>query len=168
MIVGTRPESWSSPPLSLLRDIHSKLIDQYDCKEVCVPSPSQVNGGAGSRLSSQDGVSQQQETVSLPLPQLNLLIETSFVWDENSVSNVDVTGIPSQHRVTQQILIHWHPFQDLKLEFVSSRRVQQLNLHSQQSVVDTVEDSVLRTEMTGLESQEEDVPKRILFFKPMS
>ncbi len=32
----------------------------------------------------------------------------------------------------------------------------------------TVEDSVLRTEMTDLESQEEDAPKRILFFKPMS
>ncbi len=32
----------------------------------------------------------------------------------------------------------------------------------------TLEDSVLRTEMTGLESQEEDVPKRILFFKSMS
>jgi hypothetical protein len=29
--------------------------------------------------------------------------------------------------------------------------------------VATVEDSVLRTEMTGLESQEEDAPKRILF-----
>ncbi len=33
--------------------------------------------------------------------------------------------------------------------------------------MDTVEDSVLRTEMTGLESQEEDAPKRLLFFKPM-
>ena len=32
----------------------------------------------------------------------------------------------------------------------------------------TVEDSVLRTEMTDLEAQEEDVPKCILFFKPMS
>ncbi len=32
----------------------------------------------------------------------------------------------------------------------------------------TVEESVLKTEMTGLESQEEDVPKRILFFKPIS
>jgi hypothetical protein len=28
-----------------------------------------------------------------------------------------------------------------------------------------VEDSVLRTEMADLESQEEDTPKRILFFK---
>ena len=31
----------------------------------------------------------------------------------------------------------------------------------------TVEDSVLLTEMAGLESLEEDDPKRILFFKPM-
>ncbi len=32
----------------------------------------------------------------------------------------------------------------------------------------TVEESVLRTEMTVLESQEEDAPKRVLFYKPMS
>ena len=30
--------SWSSPPLLLLRDIHSKLLTQYDCKEVCAVS----------------------------------------------------------------------------------------------------------------------------------
>jgi hypothetical protein len=52
--------------------------------------------------------------------------------------------------------------------FPGSRRGKQLNLHSQQRIVATVEDSVLRTEMAGLESQEEDVPKRILFFNPMS
>ena len=51
---------------------------------------------------------------------------------------------------------------------MGSRRVEQLRLRSQQRIVATVEDSVLRTEMTGLESQEEDAPKRILFFKPMS
>ena len=32
----------------------------------------------------------------------------------------------------------------------------------------TVEDSVLRTEMSDLEPQEEDAPKCILFFNPMS
>jgi S-DNA-T family DNA segregation ATPase FtsK/SpoIIIE len=63
--------SWSSPPLVLLRDIHSKLLTQFDCKEVCASSPSQVNAGTGARPSSQDGVSQQQETASLSLPQLN-------------------------------------------------------------------------------------------------
>ncbi len=42
---------------------------------------------------------------------------------------------------------------------------EQLSLRSQQRIVATVEDSVLRTEMAGLESQEEDAPK--LFFKPM-
>jgi hypothetical protein len=53
------------------------------------------------------------------------------------------------------------------LKFVGSRRSEQLNLHSQR-IVATVEESVLRMEMTVLESQEEDVPKRVLFFKPMS
>ncbi len=35
-------------------------------------------------------------------------------------------------------------------------------------MVVTVEESVLKTEMVGLESQEADAPKRILFFKSMS
>ena len=52
--------------------------------------------------------------------------------------------------------------------FVGSRRAEQLSLRSQQRVVATVEESVLKTEMAGLESQEEDAPKRLLFFKPMS
>ncbi len=52
--------------------------------------------------------------------------------------------------------------------FAGSRRAEQLSLRSQQRIVATVEDSVLRTEMAGLDSQEEDSPKRILFFKPMS
>ena len=51
---------------------------------------------------------------------------------------------------------------------MGSRQAEQLSLRSQQRVVATVEESVLKTEMTGLESQEEDDPKRLLFFKPMS
>ena len=69
--------SWSSSLLILLRDIHSKFITQYDYKEVCAPSPSQVNTGTGARLSSQVGVSQQEETAPLSIPELNRLIEAS-------------------------------------------------------------------------------------------
>jgi hypothetical protein len=65
--------SWSSPPLLLLRDIHSKLLTQYDCREVCAPSPSQV-GGASARPSSQNDIPQQQEAAQLSLPQLNRLL----------------------------------------------------------------------------------------------
>jgi hypothetical protein len=82
------------------------------------------------------------------------------------VSNM--TTIPSQDRVTIQILEQWHPFQDLKLTLTVSRRPEQLRLRTPQRIVATVEDSVLRTEMGDLESQEEDVPKRILWFKSMS
>jgi hypothetical protein len=84
------------------------------------------------------------------------------VWDESSVSNADVTASPSQYRVTQQILSHWQSFRDLKLMFAVSRRAEQFSLRSQQRVVATVEESVLKTEMAGLESQEEDAPKRLL------
>ena len=125
MTYGTRPRGH---PLVLLRDIHSKLLTQYDWKEACAESQSQVNVGAGPgpssqsqvnigagpRPISQDGVSQIQEPVPLSLPQLNRLVEASFVRDESSVSNADVTAIPSQFKVTKQILLHWQPFRDLK------------------------------------------------------
>jgi hypothetical protein len=74
----------------------------------------------------------------------------------------------TKFKVTQEVLQKWPPFRDLKIKFLGSRREEQLNSRCQQRVVDTVEESVLRTEMTGLESQEEDVPKRVLFYKPMS
>ena len=104
----------------LLRDIHSKLLTQYNCKEVCAQSQSQDNVGAGAgptsqsqvhigsgpRLRSQDGVSHLQETAPLSLPRLNHLVEDSFVRDESSASNADVTAIPSQFKVTKQILFH--------------------------------------------------------------
>jgi hypothetical protein len=60
--------SWSSPPLLFLREIHAKFLTQYDWKEVCAPSQSQVNVGTSARLSSQDGVPQQQESAPLSLP----------------------------------------------------------------------------------------------------
>ena len=63
-------------------------------------------------------------------------------------------SIPLQHRVTMQILKHWQPFRGLKLTFAVSRRAEQLRLRTQQRIIATAEDSVLRTEMTNLESQE--------------
>ncbi len=89
------------------------------------------------------------------------------MWDETSASNADVPVIPSQLKVTHQILSHSEPFRDLKSRFTDSRRAEQLSLRSQQRIVATVEDSVLRMEMTDLESLEENDPKRILFYKPM-
>ncbi len=133
-----------------------------------VPSQSQVNVGSSDRLDSQSGVSRQQEGVPLVLPQLNRLFQASFARDESSASNAGVDVIPSQFRVTQQILFHWKPFRDPKLKFVGSRRAEQLSLRSQHRIVATVEESVLRMEMAGLESQEEDAQKCALFFKPMS
>ncbi len=162
--------SWSSSPLLLLREIHSKLLTQYNCKEVCAPSQSQAHVGARGGLSSQDGVSQQQEDAPLFVPQLNRLHEASILRGEHA-SDVAVTAIPAQNRVTLvtfQNLSMWQPFKVLKKTFAVSRRAEQLRLRAQQRVVATVEDSVLHTEMENLESEEEDAPRRVLYFKPMS
>ncbi len=54
----------------------------------------------------------------MSLPQLNHLYEASFAPDESSPSNAGVTAIPTQFKVTQQILKHWQPFRVLKVKFV--------------------------------------------------
>ena len=56
----------------------------------------------------------------------------------------------------------WSTFKVLKQTFVVSRRDEQFRLCVKQRVVVTVEESVLREEMENFESQEEDVPKRVL------
>ena len=86
------PSSWSSSPLLLLRDIHSKLLSEYDCKEGCVSSQSQAHTGVSGRLSSQDGDAQQQETSPLFFPQLNTLHESSIV---RGVDASNVVSIPT-------------------------------------------------------------------------
>ena len=87
------------------------------------------------------------------------------MWEEDA-SNVVV--IPTQHRVTQQILSRWKSFKDLNQTFAVSRRAEKLRLRVQQRVIATVEDSVLRTEMENLESDEEDGSRRVLWYKSMS
>ncbi len=132
-----------------------------------MPPPAQPGARARPARDSQDGLdgASQEEAAPLFLPQLNQLHDLSFVWGED-VSNV--VTIPTQHRVTQQILSRWQPFQDLKQTFVVSHHAEQLRLHVQEFVITTVEDSDLHTEMENLESDEEDASRRVLWYKPMS
>ena len=67
-------------------------------------------------------------------------------------SKAVVVTIPSQHRLTLQILSHWQHFRDLKLMFVASRRAEQLSLRSQQRIVVTVEDSLLLCDLLSFKS----------------
>ena len=155
------PSAWSSPPLVLLRDIHDGLLAKYDCKD-SAPPPAQPGVRARPARDS-DGAS-QQEAAPLFLPRLDRLYEANSRGEDAS----NVVAMPAHHRVTQQIIARWQPFKDLQRTFAVSRRAEQLLLHTQQRVVATVEDSVLRTEMASLESQEEDAPRRVLWYTPMS
>ena len=98
--------------------MHSKCLTHYDWKEGCVPSQSQSRVGDRGGRSSQGGVSQEQEDSPLFLPQVDRLSEVFLVWGEDT-SNVPVTPIPLQHRITQQIIKHCQPFQDLQQTFQS-------------------------------------------------
>ena len=112
--------SWSSSPLVLLRDIHQTLLSKYDYKDTAPPPPQFVTGTRVGRR-QQDYDTQQQEDAPLFLPYLNKLHEASIVWGEDT-SNV--TTIPSQNRLTHQILIMCQHFKDLKQTFVVSLRVE--------------------------------------------
>ena len=95
--------SWSSTPLVLLRDIHNDILAQYDCKDCVSPPTLPGTRRTCSVRVSQDGVSQQEETGTLFLPELNNLVYQTNLRGED-VSNAGPT-IPSQHRLTHQILI---------------------------------------------------------------
>ena len=51
--------SWSSPPLVLLRDIHSDLLIKYDCKDSVSP-PTLPGVRTRTGCDSQDGESQKE------------------------------------------------------------------------------------------------------------
>ncbi len=94
--------SWSSTPLVLLHDIHNDK-DLWGCFQ-------------GRWISD----SQKEEDGTLFLPQLNNLVYQTNLWREDT-SN-DGPTIPTQHRLTHQILNHWKTLLDLKRTFVVSRR----------------------------------------------
>ena len=59
---------------------------------------------------------------------------------------------------------HLKPFQVLQQTFAVARSAEQLRLRQQQRIVATAVDSVLRAEMGELELQDENAPKRTLWY----
>jgi hypothetical protein len=75
----------------------------------------------------------KQEDDTLFIPQFNHLHEDSIVLGEDD-SNVTVTVIPVQNRVTLQILIMCQLFKVLKQTIPVSRRAEQLRFRGNQRV----------------------------------
>ncbi len=65
--------------LLLLRDIHSKFLSDCNFKEVS--SQSEVNVGGSGGLRSQDGVSHEEETVPLFIPEVGHPTDTQSLED---------------------------------------------------------------------------------------
>ena len=118
---------------------------------------SQINLGRGLV-----GVS-QQEVDPLLLPSLDRHYEANSRGED--ISKLQPTLSSSLNTGSHNKSSHGGSC--LKTSNRDLRRSEQLRLHTYHRVVDSVEDSDLCVEMGALESQEEDVPKRILWYKPL-
>ena len=97
--------AWSSP--HLYSSVTSTMAFYPTTTAGTVHLPQLNLGGARARPGrfSQDGVSQQEETAPLFLPQLNRLHEAYIVRGEDA-SNAGAT-IPAQQTLTHQIISLW-------------------------------------------------------------
>ena len=155
------PASWSSPLLVILRDIHSQLLANYDCKD-STPPKSQTGARARGDRSSQDGFSQQQEAGPLVIPQLNCLHKT-FRHLQSCRYHVPYSDA-AQNYVSGHSALEAVSGPPADLHGLTACRG--APLRTQQRFVATAEDSVLRTEMGDIESEDENAPKRVLWYKP--
>ena len=157
------PVTWSSEssPLVFLRDIHRDLLVKYDGKDSVSP-PSLPGDRARPDRDSQDGVSHQRETD--PLLPRRLTVSMRLTPRERTIPTLSPSGLStgSQNKSS-------HGVRRLKTSIRHLRSRVALNSFdfTQQHVVTTVEDSTRRAEMGALESQEEDTPKRVLWYKPL-
>ena len=114
---------------------------------------------------AQNGSSQQRDNGKLTLPELNRLHkafstrgQSAAVSAQQDDSSPKPAEIPSQHRISLQLIEEWKPFKDLRQRFANTRRMEQLQLHAPQKITATVADSALRVEMEALEPEQEGAP----------
>ncbi len=92
------PSSWSSSPLLLLRDIHSRFLSDYNCDN-CKETSSQSQVNVGDSGGLKDGVSHPQDPLSLPLCEMRTLSPTMLLLPSphiiGSPNRYSTTGIPS-------------------------------------------------------------------------
>jgi hypothetical protein len=81
--------------------------------------------------------------------------QSAAVSAQQDDSSPKSAEIPSQHRVSLQLIQEWQPFKDLRQHFANNRRMEQLQLHAPQKITATVADSALRVEMQALEPEHE-------------
>ncbi len=165
--------SWSSPPLVLLRDIHSKLLTHYDCKEVCALPQSQGHVGApGGQISQdQDGVSQHHDAPPLSLHSTDQPPQWGIGIPCAGRGRLDSARIPMLMSLSSRHRIGWHVRSSTTTcHFKTSSRTlwSRVTLNSFGWARNNASLPLRRTEMTSLEPLVEDVPRRILWFEAMS
>jgi hypothetical protein len=178
------PTTWSVPSLRTLKHLHETLLQDYDCTEQPVANqPAQPSDAGGSAAANAGAPppppparAQDVSSGTLVLPQLNRLHEAykrrqDALPASSTSQDLQPTAsgpIPSQRRLTQQLIAHWPQFKALRQRYAGTRFEEQRMLHMPQKHKATVPDSTLRMEMKALEEQADNAKARELHWKPLS
>ncbi len=177
------PTTWSVPSLRTLKHLHETLLQDYDCTEQPVANlpaqPSAAGGNAAANAGAppppQSALAQDASSGTLVLPQLNRLHEAykrrqDALPASSTSQDLQPTAsgpIPSQLRLTQQLIAHWPQFKALRQRYTGTRFEEQRMLHLPQKHKDMVQDSTLRVEMKALEEQADNSKAHELHWKPL-
>ena len=154
--------SWSSPPLAILRDIHSGLLPNYDCKD-STPPQSQPGGSARLGPTRKTGIHISRRTVislfrnSTVSMSYSLCGERTFPTCPPSLPRREL-----QHKSSTTGDLSRYSNRSL-----SSRTVLSSSVFVRNNVSSPLLRTLLRTELGELESQEEDAPNRVVCHKPI-
>jgi len=157
----TDPATWHAPTLTRLRDIHTLLLSTYQCQHApapASPAPSQPAPPPSSQPSA------SPPTGVLVLAQLHQLASNA----QPSSAVQIVTSLPTQRRLTRQLVQHHPPFITLRSLHLQNRPGEQQKLQTAQKYRAVADDSALRGEMQILEPQAQDAEPRNLFYSPLS
>ena len=154
------PTTWSVPSLRTLKHLHETLLQDYDCTEQPVANPPTQPSAAGGSAAANAGApppppparAQDVSSGTLVLPQLNRLHEAykrrqDALPASSTSQDLQPTAsgpIPSQLRLTQQLIAHWPQFKALRQRYAGTRFEEQRMLHMPQKHKATVPDSTLR------------------------
>ena len=116
-----QPDTWSATAFRALRDAHRQLVEKYHC----VDAPS---GPVGSESAS---AAHGSAASPLQLPPLKMLASPDSSDSEDG-SDVPSVSVPSQNRVTSQVLTNWGLHQRAHGAPLSERCTALRSLHSKQ------------------------------------
>ena len=161
----TDPDTWRAPNLDRLKQLREVLIRDYKCADppADAPSSQQQQPPPPPQQQQQRQRQQSQDNGVLVLALLDQLASASAPSADKTV-----TTVPTQRRLTRQIVQNHAPFVALRQANQQTHLGEQRLLQSSQKYPAVADTSVLRGEMALLEPEDEGDEPRKLYYAPLT